>query len=116
VPRVSGAAGVGFRVPGVYERFLRAVIRQRYQLDPRVRLADWSEADEALWSWLSAELDWRVDQEVKQRLADGSPFEVPRIWFGGRSLPRRRGWPEWLGPFSDVEWVRVHADDRVEPA
>ena len=64
----------------------------------------------ALFEWLTAQCAWEAQQDRAERLAVGEPFEVPRWYFGGRSIPRQDGWPAWLRD----HFGGVHADDTID--
>ncbi len=116
MPRVNdGGGNAGFHIDGVYEKLLTGRCRERRQLDPRLELWDMSPLERDVWSWLRAERVWQAEGDLAERLAVGEPFELPRWYFGGRSIPRDDSWPVWLRPCSDVKTVRVFADDRVLP-
>ncbi len=117
VARRKGSTGRGgrFRTPGVYEQLLAGRCRERARLDPRLWLGEHSPTEWALLRWLEAESQWQAEQDLAVMLAAGEPLEVPRWSFGGHSIPREGSWPAWLGPYSAVKSVRVHADDTIEP-
>lgn len=122
----SGGRG-GFCVPGLYERLMVGRCGHRWDdvcgLDPRHdpafrswrTLAEKPSDDEvALWRWVCAECEWKADQDRVARLAVGEPLVVPRRSFYG-SVRREVLLPAWLrDPYSEVKWVRVHADDTID--
>ena len=118
MPRINDSGGGRFHIPGCYEKLMTGGSRYRRGplLDPRVGLRDMSQLERDVWDWLQAEAGWRLRQAVAARIAAGEPFEVPRIRFGGYSIPRQDSWPAWLRPGSDVRTVRVFADDTIAPA
>ena len=76
---------------------------------------DLSELNGHCCEWLTARCTWEAQQDRAERLAAGEPLEVPRWYFGGRSIPRQDEWPAWLRDhFGGVRSVRVHADDTIE--
>lgn len=50
--------------------------------------------------------------------AMAEPYVVSRLLFGGRSVPRKNGWPAWLRDRSDrsAKSVRVFPDETIETA
>ena len=117
MPRVNDTAGGRFHIPGVYEKLATGTSRYRRGPlpDPRLRLQELSVEQTAVLDWLQAEACWRHQQRVAAQLAAGEPYEVPRMYFGGHSVPRDASWPAWLRPHSEVKRVRVYADDTIEP-
>jgi hypothetical protein len=115
MPRLSDGGGAPFRIPGCYEKLLAGGCRERRRLDPRLELVDMSQGEREVWDWLRAERVWQAQQDLAERLASGEPFELPRWYFGGHSIPRQDSWPAWLRPGSSVRSVRVFPDDTIEP-
>jgi hypothetical protein len=123
MPRVEDSGGARFHIDGCYEKLLthgsrwrRGPLLEQHLLDPRIELRDVSQADRDVCDWLRAERRWRAERDRAERLAAGEPFEVPRMYFGGHTIPRDDSWPAWLRPYSDVKQVRVYSDDTIEPA
>ena len=128
MPRASDSGGARLRIPGVYEKLLAGWCGHRIGdgqgwcgFDPRGNPAfrscpGPSEHDVAVWDWLQAECRWKSEMDRRARIAVGEPFLTDRRRFGGHSIPRQDGWPAWLrDPYSDVEKVRVFADDTIVP-
>ncbi|WP_204806305.1 hypothetical protein [Mycobacterium riyadhense] len=113
MPQVD-SGGAGFRVPGAYEVLLRQQCASSVEPDPRLLLG--TDEQRAEHERLAAEAAVAGEELFAERLAAGEPIVVERRRFGGRSVPRQDGWPAWLGgPYSDVQSVRVFADDTVQP-
>jgi hypothetical protein len=109
----------GDRIPGVYEKLLagRCMCGSPCRSDPRLGLQDLTPELRTQWEWLKAQCLWEAEQDRAARLAAGAPFEVPRWYFGGHSIPRDDSWPAWLrSPYSNVKRVRVFPDDTIAPA
>ena len=112
MPRVSDSGGASFHIPGVYEKLLGGRCRCGFHCrsDPRLGLQGLTAEQRALFEWLTAQCAWEAQQDRAERLAVGEPFEVPRWYFGGRSIPRQDGWPAWLRD----HFGGVHADDTID--
>ncbi len=107
-------------IPGVYEVLMPGYVRGELEgsvlPDPRLRLGATGDAV-AVWDWLKAEGEWRIDAVARERAEIGASYEVPRWLFGGHSVPCDDSWPAWLRDHQmGVRTVRVCADDTVLPA
>jgi hypothetical protein len=116
MPRVNHLGGARFRIPGVYERLLvgRCRCGAVCRSDPRRWLADLTEAQMAALKLAEAQCQFEEMLDKNERLAEGKPYVVSRLCFGGHNIPRRDGWPAWLQD-RDIKSVRVFPDDTIEP-
>jgi hypothetical protein len=114
MPRFSDVGDGRFHVPGCYEA-LMVGDGETPSPDPRLALID--DKDQlAEYHRLKAQAAREGAASKAAKLAAGEPFTTARRRFGGNILPRADDWPDWLrSPYSDVESVRVYADDTVEP-
>jgi hypothetical protein len=118
MPRVSDSGGARFHVPGCYEQLLvgRCRCGNPCRSDPRLGLREMTAEQSALFDWFKAQCSWEAELDKAEQRATGEPFTVLRRRFGGHNVPREDRWPAWLrDPYSDVEKVRVYADDTIAP-
>jgi len=114
MPRVSDVDGGRFHVPGCYEA-LMVGDSDTPSPDPRLALTD-DEDQLAEFNVLKVQAAREAAESKAAKVAAGEPFTTARRRFGGNAVPRADDWPDWLrDPYSDVELVRVYADDTVEP-
>ena len=87
MPQVDGGQGVGFKLGGVYAILLRAECKQLTAPDARLFFTDPDGLER-----LKADAAQRAELMFGERLEAGEPIVLPRLKFGGRSIPRRDDW------------------------
>lgn len=100
------------RVPGVYERLLRAQCISETRPDPRLYGAD----DDGHREREHAEQQaiGQATMLFRRRLQAAEPITVPKWTLGGHSVPVPRSVPMFQD--RSVRAYRVYSDDRIEVA
>lgn len=116
MPRVrggTGAATLGYELPGSYEVALRWQCEQFTRPDPRLVLGVVDGASRRRWNRLVEDGHRAADALFGECAAAGDPVVVPALLIGGRSIPVPRNHPLRR---MRAQAFTVYADDSVGPA